>query len=700
MASKRLALLAAPVALAAMIVAPRAAAELDYRSIFVDRFDYTYNSPNIPSMIAGIETIMQNSADLGFKHVIFQVRGRADALYNSNFEPPATGLTPGFDPLQTAITAAHAHGLKLHAWINVTPMWNSTSQSSPPGVDPPPGHIFHNTNPSFRLMDSSGNLEPQAGWSNYASVNPVLPEVHDHINNVVNDIAANYAVDGIHLDYIRYVPGALNFNRLPHDPIAHQMFLDATGLDGANPANFQPYKAYVKSRITDLVASIKNTVDAAEITHARQIDLTASVWRDPDVGENDYIQDYRTWLEQDLLDVAMPMIYLRASNDNLFNPNLLNTLNIPTNAKIAPNIGIYLHDDDNGGVALTQSQMQRTLAFGADGIGFYDYPAVFANSLTPQRTQAIREFFQSIDNPSPPPTPGVGNVIDDFEIDEGHFPASNNISPITQTFGLAAGTTIQRVETQAQTGVGSLELNILAGGPWQLRHNSGVGGGTANIAQPAGNVPLAATGSVGFWLKTAAAGLTVRIGIDDPVGNTALERGVVREVVGDDQWHLYQWDFDDASQWQAFAGGANGVIDGVAGTVTIDSIWLAGAGDALIYIDNVSHNSAGPLAAARTPGDFNDDGRVDHEDFAMWQTGFGATAGAARADGDADNNGAVDGADFLAWQRHFNVPAPEPPGAAVPEPTAAWLAAALLAALMWLEARERRTRRRTAASAG
>ena len=67
------------------------------------------------------------------------------------------------------------------------------------------------------------------------------------------------------------------------------------------------------------------------------------MWRDPDVGENDYVQDYRTWLEQDLLDVAMPMIYLSSSNDHLFTPNLLNTLNIPTNAKVAPNIGIYLH---------------------------------------------------------------------------------------------------------------------------------------------------------------------------------------------------------------------------------------------------------------------------------------------------------------------------------------------------------------------
>jgi uncharacterized lipoprotein YddW (UPF0748 family) len=567
-----------------------ARAELDYRSIFVDRFDYTYNSPNIPSMVAGIDAIMQNAADLGFKHVIFQARGRADALYNSNFEPPAAGLTPGFDPLQTAITAAHARGLKLHAWLNATPMWNTTA------INPPAGHIFHNSSPSFRLMDINGNLEPQAGWSNYASVNPVLPEVHQHLNNVVNDVATNYDVDGIHLDYIRYVPGALNFDRLPHDPIAHQMFNAATGLDGSNPANFQAYKAYVKGRITDLVASIKGTVDAAEISEGRAMDLTASVWRDPDVGENDYVQDYRTWLEQDLLDVAMPMIYLRASNDNLFIPNLLNTLNIPTNAKVAPNLGIYLHDDANGGVALTKTQMERLRTYGADGVGFYDYPAVFSNALTPQRTAAIRDFFESIDNPPPPPTPGVGNVLDDFEVDEGHFHWPYNQSPGTQTFGLAGTTASDRVTDVAQGGVGSQKLAFVASGAaaWQMRHNSGIG----TVAHPSANVPLEPAGFVGFWLKTADQGVTVRISIDDPTtaaGSTALERSIALSVLGDDQWHLYQWDLDDEALWDSFAGGANGDIDGFLGTVSIDSIWFAGAGDATVYMDNVSHNPDGQL---------------------------------------------------------------------------------------------------------
>lgn len=52
----------------------------DYRALFVNRFEYSYSS-------ASINSIFQNAADLGITDVMFQVRGRADAFYDSNFEP-------------------------------------------------------------------------------------------------------------------------------------------------------------------------------------------------------------------------------------------------------------------------------------------------------------------------------------------------------------------------------------------------------------------------------------------------------------------------------------------------------------------------------------------------------------------------------------------------------------------------------------
>src|SRR5690606_16762967 len=105
------------------------------------------------------------------------------------------------------------------------------------------------------------------------------------------DIATNYQVDGIHFDYIRYIP-VNNFDRMPHDPISHQMFFDATGLNATSPGNATAYRNFVTSRITDLVAGTRQTVDGAINTTGRDIEFSASVWRDPDVGRNSYLQDY------------------------------------------------------------------------------------------------------------------------------------------------------------------------------------------------------------------------------------------------------------------------------------------------------------------------------------------------------------------------------------------------------------------------
>ena len=115
--------------------------------------------------------------------------------------------------------------------------------------------------------------------------------------------------------------------------------------------------------------------------------------------------------------------------------------------------------------------------------------------------------------------------------------------------------------------------------------------------------------------------------------------------------------------------------------VSIDSIFFRGSGDVEFFLDTVSHNPAGPLAAAPGPGDFNGDGNVNGDDLAVWQQHFGTPAGATPSQGDANGDGAVDGADFLAWQRNFSSTASPVAAATSPVPEPTTLAAAAMAAL-------------------
>ncbi len=234
--------------------------------------------------------------------------------------------------------------------------------------------------------------------------------------------------------------------------------------------------------------------------------------------------------------------------------------------------------------------------------------------------------------------PGDLVSIANFDADEGYFKWAIDYSG--QTTGVGPDSHAIRVTSQSQAGSGSQELFIDGDpGGWLVRHLSG---SASPPSSPATNLALDATGSIGFWLKTNNTGLTVQIAIDDP--GTA-ERGLAQSVQDDGQWHLYEWDLEDDDQWQGWFNG-DGTITGP--TITLDSIFFAGAGDATIYLDSVAHNPLGSLLPL--PGDFNGDGNLDEEDLAIWQLNFGTPSGATADQGDADRDTDVDGADFLHWQ--------------------------------------------------
>jgi autotransporter-associated beta strand protein len=174
------------------------------------------------------------------------------------------------------------------------------------------------------------------------------------------------------------------------------------------------------------------------------------------------------------------------------------------NSTLANSADVYLSSGAKLDLAFSGDDEVRSLyidgapqsqgVWGAPGSGAQFTSSLFSGS---------GRLYVGITAPPPPPPPGAGpgNVLDDFEVNEGHFGWPYNTSPPSQVFGLTSATTIDRVTTDHQgQGVASQLLNLVSDGSanWQLRHNSGIG----SAAQPGSNVQLAPTGWVGFWLKT------------------------------------------------------------------------------------------------------------------------------------------------------------------------------------------------------
>ncbi|QQE13330.1 hypothetical protein JD969_07690 [Planctomycetota bacterium] len=121
---------------------------------------------------------------------------------------------------------------------------------------------------------------------------------------------------------------------------------------------------------------------------------------------------------------------------------------------------------------------------------------------------------------------------------------------------------------------------------------------TNMVASTTSNVILESTGSVGVWLKTDADDVSVSIALDDKDWSNSADlatgdRGVKFDVIGDGEWHKYEWYLDDAEYWEAWTGGGDGEI----GTrFSLDSIHFFGNSDAEIYMDDVFYDmSADPV---------------------------------------------------------------------------------------------------------
>jgi len=301
-------------------------AEVDVRGMWVLRTSLT--SP------ASIAAMVSAAKAAGMNTLLVQVRGRGEAFYKSDIEPRATELArqpESFDPLQTTLDLAHQAGLRVHAWVNVNLV--SSAAVLPRSRD----HVAHR-HPEWlmtprALADELRKIGPQSPayvgtlsrWvrANVESteglyLSPITPAAQAYSVSVIRELLDRYAVDGLHLDYIRYPNAEFDFSaaaiaqfraaELHGVPAAERERLDraAAGDAAAWPRAFpDAYAAFRVDRLTALVARIN-----AEARAARPA-LTISAAVVPDASEalRGRLQNWSGWAAQGYLDVVCPMIY-------------------------------------------------------------------------------------------------------------------------------------------------------------------------------------------------------------------------------------------------------------------------------------------------------------------------------------------------------------------------------------------------------
>jgi len=325
----------------------------EVRAIWITRWDYKTE--------ADVRQAVKSCAALGLNRIFFQVRGRADAFYRSKLEPwgeEIGGKDPGFDPLLAAIDESRKRGVELHAWVNVLPAWKGSA--SP--LDP--RHVLH-LHPEWFLTDNRGNRRLKSK-ADYTILNPCLPEVRSYLTSVVEDIASRYAVQGVQLDYIRFLGRNKRAGEdFPYDATTLRLFKKYSGESPERaPAQWDRWRQMC---VDTLLYRISEAVRKAR--PGCQVSVAAI--QDYERARQDLFQDVVKWQSRGWIDEVYPMTYDR--DGSIFSFRAKMALSQGIAGKVFPGIGVHLLPSAQE----IARQIHAARALGAPGYCLFAFASFF-----------------------------------------------------------------------------------------------------------------------------------------------------------------------------------------------------------------------------------------------------------------------------------------------------------------------------------
>ncbi|MFG2297544.1 glycoside hydrolase family 10 protein [Streptomyces sp. NPDC048603] len=230
--------------------------------------------------------------------VMLQVRPTADAMWPGAREPWSQWLTgvqgrdPGWDPLGTAVTEAHARGLELHAWFNPYRVTNT------------------HTDPSRLAAGHPARIHPDwtVPYGGKLYYNPGLPEVRAFVQEAMLDAVARYPLDAVHWDDYFY----------PY-PVDGEYFDDDAAYEehGAGFASRAAWRRHntdtlvreMSARIPQVRPGVRFGVSPFGIWRHQSQDPRGSRTRAGLTAYGDLYADTRKWVTEGWIDYIAPQCY-------------------------------------------------------------------------------------------------------------------------------------------------------------------------------------------------------------------------------------------------------------------------------------------------------------------------------------------------------------------------------------------------------
>lgn len=273
-----------------------------------------------------IPRLIAQAQELGATDLFVQVYRGGRAWFDSSLADPSpwqagVAASGGVDPLKALLEQAHAADLRVHAWVNVL---NLATNARAPIIESLGRGAVLVDQAGRSVLDYPGYDIPQPDRAYYRMgtpgvwLDPAAPGVAARLTETFAELLTRYpALDGLHLDYIRY-PGVLPFAPgsrfgvgldMGHGEGTRARFREETGLEAPRPpkalGHANRWDAWRRDKVTELVRGIRD----ASVAAAPDVQLSAAVWAHAERAYLSIGQDWRRWLDDDLLAFAVPMAY-------------------------------------------------------------------------------------------------------------------------------------------------------------------------------------------------------------------------------------------------------------------------------------------------------------------------------------------------------------------------------------------------------
>ena len=268
-----------------------------------------------------IDRLVQEASDAGFTTLLVEIPGavRPDRR-------PRDRRSRVFDGVQTLLTAAHRHGLGVHAWVQTTLVATTgnlpTSRSHlvyrhPEWLMVPrelAGELARLDVHSPAYLDALERFARQhPDETDGLYLSPIVPEAAADAAERLADLLTRYPFDGVHLDSAQFPSSDFDYARgavaLFRDEVAPSLTSEERRLlDGRatiDPLTYPDafpiqWSRFRRSRVTALVARLGSVVRR----HRPGARVGVSVVADPDEALGRRLQDWRTWAEVGFIDIA------------------------------------------------------------------------------------------------------------------------------------------------------------------------------------------------------------------------------------------------------------------------------------------------------------------------------------------------------------------------------------------------------------